>query len=355
MGSLGGWPVLWNLCASHAAAVLPVRVVGAFLCCLALGLTGCQQPEPPLRVATIQWVGYQPLHLAQALGYFSTQPVRLADFHSNTESLRAFRNGNVEVAALTLDEVLLLRADGHDARVILILDYSEGADAIVAHPDIADLASLRGRRVGVESTAAGAYLLSRALEFGGLGTADVDIVKLGVDNQERAYREGWVDAFTTFEPLRTRLLKMGARELFNSTRISGEIVDVLVVRGAVIDGQSEKLAGLIEAWFQAIAYAGDHAEASAQLLAPRLELTMDEYRQAVAGIRFPNLGENCRLLSGEAPQMTETVLRLHDLMVKMELIDTMVRPPAGMFDDSIVRRLDCPPLVGAVTMTEARG
>lgn len=339
----------------YASAVRWPRVAGTCLLGAALFLSGCEAPEPPLRVATIQWIGYQPLHLAQALGYFARHPVRLADFHSNTESLRAFRNRNVEVAALTLDEVLLLRADGHDARVILILDYSEGADAIVAHPDIRDLADLRGRRIGVESTAAGAYLLARALEFGGLTTADVRLVKLGIENQVQAYREGWVDAFATFEPLRTRLLNLGARELFNSTRVPGEIVDVLVVRGELIDSHAAQLERLLDSWFQAVAYAAGQPEAAAARLAPRVELSAEEYRQAVAGMRFPTLAENCRLLSGETPQLADTVARLHAVMVKEALIDYRIPAPTGIFDDTIVRRLDCASEPAHAVTTEMDG
>lgn len=303
-------------------------------------LTACQAPEPPLRVATIQWVGYQPLHLAQNQGYFGSLPIRLADFNSNVESLRAFRNGDVEVAALTLDEVLLLNADGHDARVILIMDYSQGADAIVSRPEIPDLAGLKGKRIGVESTAAGAYLLARALESADLTSADVDIVKLGVETQEQAYRDGIVDAFATFEPVRTRLIRLGARELFNSTQMPGEIVDVLAARGELIENRPEALTALIGGWFRAVDYAATQPEAAARQVAPYLGLTSADYLHAVAGMRFPTQAENCELLDGAALQMHDTVSRLHGVMIKMGLLH-MPAPPGDILDARLLRRLGC--------------
>ncbi|MBI5460718.1 MAG: ABC transporter substrate-binding protein [Gammaproteobacteria bacterium] len=304
-------------------------------------LSGCQAPEPPLRVAMIQWVGYQPLHLAQTLGYFGGQPIRLADFNSNIESLRAFRNGDVEVAALTLDEVLLLHADAHDAHVVLVMDYSQGADAIVSRPEYPDMASLKGKRVGVENTAAGAYMLARALEQAGLTSDAVEIVKVGAENQAQAYRDGSVDVLVTYEPLRTQLVNMGAREQFNSTQIPGEIVDVLAVRGSVLKERPEAIAALLSGWFRALDYAQAHPDDTAQRLAPRLELSAAEYRQAVAGIRLPALAENCALLNNPATQLGATVARVHALMIRMGLLTARDAPGTDILDALPLRSLGC--------------
>jgi len=303
-------------------------------------LTACESPQPPLRVATIQWIGYQPLHLARQLDYFPPNTVRLADFSSNTESLRAFRNRNVEVAALTLDEVLLLRDDGHDARVILIMDYSEGADAIVARPEIETLADLKGKRIGVESTAATAYLLARALEFGALTTDDVHIIKLAAGDQEAAYRENRVDAVATFEPLRTRLNRLGAHDLFDSRSIPGEIVDVLVTRGDIIDDTPERLEVLLESWFEAVRYANTRPGDTAARLAPRASLSEAEFREAMGGMRFPSLAENCRLLGADAAPMQEVATRLQALMVDTGLLDGN-GSSGTLFDARVLQRLGC--------------
>ena len=316
--------------------------------CITIALTACDAPEPPLRVATIQWIGYQPLHLARQLDYFPPGTVRLAEFGSNTESLRAFRNGNVEVAALTLDEVLLLRDDGHDARVILVMDYSQGADAIVARPGIEALSDLKGKRIGVESTAATAYLLARALEFGGLTTDDVTIVKLAAGSQERAYRENRVDALATFEPIRTRLNRLGAHDLFDSTRIPGEIVDVLVTRGDVIERAPERLEHLTEGWLRAVRYAEAQPGDTAERLAPRVSLSTAEYREAVAGMRFPSLAENCRLLGEEATPMREVATRLQSLMRHQGLLESTVVIGA-VFDDRVLQQLGCSQTVSSTS------
>lgn len=308
-----------------------------------LGLGGCQAPDPPLRVAISQWIGYQPLNLAEEHALFTTEQIRLVRFSSNTETLRAFRNGNVEVAALTLDEALQLRDVGHDARVILVMDYSEGADGIVARPDIERLADLRGRRVGVESSAATAYLLSRALEIGGLTADDIEVVHLPASRQEQAWLSGRVDALATFDPLRTRLLERGARELFSSRQMPGEIVDVLVTRARVIEERPEGLARLIAAWFAAIDYLGDHPRDAAQAMARHTGLSLEGLEGALSGIHLPSRSENCRLLAQGGEAMQPPARRLYTLMRQRALVFGE-RPPIGqLFDDRVLRRLDCRP------------
>ena len=90
-------------------------------------------PDSPVVVASNDWIGYRPLYLAQQLNYFDEHTVRLLELTSASEVLRKFRNGVIQVAALTLDEALLLKQDGFDITIILVMDISAGADAIVAH------------------------------------------------------------------------------------------------------------------------------------------------------------------------------------------------------------------------------
>ena len=63
---------------------------------LVVWLSSYPQPQPPLRVATTPWIGYQPLVLAEDLGQFPQDAIRLVELSSNTESLRALRNWDVE-------------------------------------------------------------------------------------------------------------------------------------------------------------------------------------------------------------------------------------------------------------------
>lgn len=308
---------------------------------LLLTMPGCDRgPEPPLRVATIEWIGYQPLQLARNSERFPTEAIRIAEFTSNTESLRAFRNGNVEVAALTLDEALLLRADGHDIRILLLMDYSAGADTILARPGIESLAELAGHRIGVENSAATAYLLARALEFGGLDAEAVEIVRVDAGRHEQAFRSGEVDALATFEPIRTRLLD-SATELFDSTRIPGEIVDVLVAHREALERHRQGLNQLLRAWFAALQTLKAEPERSHRTMAQYTDLSAAEFARALDGVEFPSLAENCTALARDGRALRISTTRLNDLMQEHGLLTRRV-DLEQLYDDRILQTLGCP-------------
>ena len=54
-----------------------------------------------------------------------------------------------------------------------------------------------------------------------------------------AFEKGQVDGAVTFDPYRAQFLRAGAATLFDSTRIPGEIVDLVAVRATVIEQAAE--------------------------------------------------------------------------------------------------------------------
>lgn len=48
--------------------------------------------------------------------------------------LRAFRNYRVDVAAFTIEEFLQLLDEGNEPFIALVIDYSNGADSVIARP-----------------------------------------------------------------------------------------------------------------------------------------------------------------------------------------------------------------------------
>ncbi len=215
-------------------------------------LVSCAATPPrPLRVAVNSWPGYETLYLSKNLGHYDNTPIQLVDFASGTEEVRAYQNGSVEAAALSLDQVLVLATTHPDVRIVTVMDFSHGGDVILAKPEFSTLNALKGKRIGVEANALGAYIITRALQQAEMSPKDVEIVSLGVSEHERAFKTGRVDAVVTFGPARTRLLAKGAKQLFDSTQIPGEIVDVLVMREAVL---SEPAAiALVQGRFRALA------------------------------------------------------------------------------------------------------
>jgi len=286
---------------------------------LSLLLTSCSlETERPLRIGSNNWIGYQPLYLAQKLGHYEETQVKLIELTSSSEVIHALRNGNLEGAGLTLDEALTVIEDGADLKVILVLDFSMGADALLAKPEISSLAELRDKRVAVEYTAVGAILLDGALQKAGVNVTEVDLVSCMLDEHLACYSS--VDAIVTFEPVKTQLLNKGARLLFDSSQIPGRIIDVLVVPEKTLVTHPRSLQQLISGYFKARKYLEAEPNAAANLVATRQELTAAEVLTAYDGLHLPSLEENHSLLSGKPIPLQRTAASLVQLMLKKNLL-----------------------------------
>ncbi|RME33235.1 MAG: hypothetical protein D6786_08240 [Gammaproteobacteria bacterium] len=310
----------------------------SFILCLLL-LYACSPPPQPLRVAAIPWPGYEALFLARAQGHLDPFAVHLVEMESATSVLHELRNGTVDAAALTLDETLSAIAQGVPLAVVLVLDISDGADALLARPGIERLDELRGRKVGVETSALGALMLQSALEAGGLKPSDVVVVPLTVDSHERAFERGEIDAVVTFEPVRSRLLRAGARLLFDSRQIPGRIIDVLAVRTDRVADHATALEHLLRAWFRALAFQRNHPERAARLMQPRLRLEVEAILAAFDGIEQPDAAANRSLLSGSPAPLDERARELARFMAAHGLLPTDFSPPPLAID----RFLPAPP------------
>jgi len=283
--------------------------------------------DTPIRIGTNIWPGYEPLYLARELGYFDIKSVRLVEYPSATEVLRAFRNKALEAAALTLDEVLTLSEANIPVKVILVLDVSNGGDVILASPEVINFKELKNKRIAVESGALGAYMITRALEVNGMDLNDVTIAHLDVDAHEEAFVNGRVDAAVTFEPIRTRLISAGAHEIFSSRELPGEIVDVLVVhKDLVILNNGENVKKLVQGWFKALAYLHSDQQHAAKKIAQRLKISPDEVLASFDGLLLPTIEENRQMLGGNNPGLVKTLEQLHNTMLTHELL---IKPVAA--------------------------
>lgn len=295
-------------------------MIAAFLVGLSVLASCSKVPDPPLRVAANLWPGYETLYLARSLGYYDNTPIQLVDFPSGTEEMRAFRNRNVEAAGISLDQALALAETNPDVQVITIMDFSEGGDVILARPENPNLKALKGKSVGVEATALGAYVLTRALEQVDMSVKDIQVVSLGLSEHERAFKYKTVDAVVTFDPVRSKLLALGARQLFDSSQIPGEIVDVLVVRNDIIESQPDAVQKLVEGRFRALDYLDKNPQDAARRIAPRSGVTPAEFLASLEGLRSPSLQENQKLLAHEDPSFTAAAKRLAQIMIENNLL-----------------------------------
>lgn len=296
-------------------------------------LSACSAPRPPLRVGTNIWIGYESLYVAESEGILAKAPVRLVTMRNASDVQQALHAGMLEAATLSLDEALNVVDQGLDLRVVLVMDVSNGADAVLAGPGIRSPEDLRGKRVGVETNAMGALMLQACLEAAGLGPQDVRIVDIGVDRHAAAFRGGEVDAVVTFEPVRSELLREGAAVVFDSSEVPDRIVDVLVVTPEVLERDPDAIRSLVAGHFKALLFFRDQPLRAAAIMRARQRSQPEDIVKAFDGVKLPDLAENRRLLGAgsAAPALEASAERLVKIMVAHDLL---AQPVAvrGLFD-----------------------
>jgi NitT/TauT family transport system substrate-binding protein len=308
-----------------SSAVLRTIARAAWLLFCALLLAGCARPpEAALRIGTNVWVGGEPLYLARDLGRLDPKTVQLVEYPSASEVMRAYRNEAIDGMVISLDELFGLAADGLQPRIILVIDVSNGADVVVGRSGMRSMRDLKGKSVAVESSALGAFMLSRALAVNGMQAGDVNVVHLESNEQPGAFEKGEVDGAVTFDPYRAQFLRAGASTLFDSSRIPGEIVDLLAVRDSVIQSKPKAVEALLGGWLSATDYMKRDPADAARRMGIRQQISGEQFLESLRGLHIPSRSENLKMLGGMKPELAVTGHRLLALMLEAKLLSRSV-------------------------------
>lgn len=308
-------------------------------CAVLLLLAGCMEvPQPPLAVGTNMRVGADPLVLARERGLVDPGRVKVVELASGSEVQRALNNGLLDAAALTLDETLRLVDAGVDLRIVALLNASQGADVVVARRDIQSPRDLRGEMVAVEDTSVGAFMLQRMLGKTGLTRAEVRVVNLEVNAHLDALRDGRVAAAVSHAPLSGALIAAGYRPIFSSRAISGEVVDVMVVRASVLRARPEAVDGLLRAWAAGLAEVHADATRAAAALSPGTGLSTLEYVGALRDVAFMPLDVSLEQLTGPSVALEARARSVGGALMDVGLLRRMPLL-VDLVDTSALRRV----------------
>jgi NitT/TauT family transport system substrate-binding protein len=291
-----------------------------------LSIQGCaESPPETLRLGTNVWPGYEPLYLARELGHLDADKVRLVEYTSTSQVLKAYRSGLLDAAALTMDEAIKLYSQGEEVQIVLVTDISNGADALVANKSISSIEDLRNSRIAVEQSALGAYFLKRILEVNNYNYADINIVSLDVNQHERAILENKVDAAVTFEPFKSKLLQSDHHVLFDSSQIPGEIVDVIIVRKSKLPAFKTTINYLKSSWFLALNKIQTEPNNHAALIDKRMKLGKENVLNVFEELHFPNKEQNAAMLDlKNKKNLLTAAQKMTEVMVEQKLLDSKI-------------------------------
>ena len=258
---------------------------------LLLMFSGCFGEEKSLRVAISPWIGYESIYKAEEFGWLD-ESIELVKVNMLSNSFKKIMNGEVDAAAMTMEDVILARVDGVELTIVAVLDISAGADVVLSKDSISDLTQLKGKRIGTEQTALAALILTRTLEKAGLEYNDVTVLNIPPTEQLDAWKKDKVDVVISYEPFASKLLTENANYLLSSREFPEMIFDVLAVRTDRLDGRESSIKKLLKSHFKALEYFHKNYKDITYRIATREGNSPDDVRRALGGVVLPSKHAN---------------------------------------------------------------
>ena len=254
---------------------------------------------PALKVAYSDWPGWIAWDIGIQKGWFKDAGVNV-DFawFEYAPSMDAFSAGKVDAVAVTNGDALVTGSSGAPSKCILINDYSNGNDMIVAKPGIKSVADLKGKKIGVEVGLVDHLLLLKALESAKLSEKDVKITNVTTDQTPQALKSGTVDAIAAWQPNSGQALKdvAGSTAVFTSANAPGLIFDHLCVNPKSLAERHADWEKVVGVWFKIADFIKNPAnvDEAAKIMGARVKMPGDEYKKLMAGTAFQDMAGNLK-------------------------------------------------------------
>lgn len=310
---------------------------------LALTLTspGCSlapaAPRPPLRVEWTWWPGDWILLVAKDQGIFEKHGIQVEPV-----LYEVFDDAIPDMAAEKIDAGFFVVGDlipiysNDNLRAIFITDISDGADQVVASPDIQTPADLRGKRIGMAFGTFGELFVQQMLKDYGIQPAEVKFVDINAEAVPDAI-PSLIDAGHTWEPATSQALQKGQRIIFTSAETPGLIPDLLVMRTSVLRDRPDDVRAFLAAWLEAVEFTKTHPEEAIASIAKLSGMAPEEI--SFEGVRLYTLEDNLAAFAQNPGSDTTSIYYTSHLYVE-SLVESgilTVRPDINqMLDPSFL-------------------
>jgi NitT/TauT family transport system substrate-binding protein len=269
------------------------------LCGFAFALTlGAARPgaAAPLKIGYSDWPGWVAWQVAIDKGWFKQAGVDVDfEWFDYGASIDAFSAGKLDANLVTNGDALVIAGSGTKNAMIMVTDYSDGNDIIVAKPGIKSLKDLKGQKIGIEVGLVENLLLLDGLKKNGMTDADVQIVNVKTNETPQVLASGGVAAIGAWQPNAGEAMRAlpGSRGVFTSAQEPGLIYDVLAVSPESLNARRADYAKLFKVWDRVVAYINDPATQpdALKIMSARDGLTPAEYKKFLKGTRLLTVAE----------------------------------------------------------------
>jgi NitT/TauT family transport system substrate-binding protein len=249
-------------------------------------------PEPgTVKIAVEPWLGYGQWYVAQKKGFYAKEglkDVQIISFQEDKDLDAAMAGGKVTVACVATNTALAMIAAGLPMKAVLLMDFSNSADAILSKDSITSIQQLKGKQVAYEEGTTSDVLLHYALSHAQMPFSDVDKVPMPADSAGNALIAGRVPVAVTYEPYISAALAAGKgfHRLYIAGVDPGLISDVLIVPTSMITRSPGQIEALIRTWQDAMNYYNANVKDGRTIIAQAVGSDLASLNSAFDGVTY---------------------------------------------------------------------
>lgn len=206
------------------------------------------------------YVGWMPWDYADQSGILKKWAdkygikIKLTQINDYVESINQYTAGGFDACVMTnMDMLTIPAAGGVDSTALIAGDFSDGNDGVVLKGKGKTLADIKGQKVNLVELSVSHYLLVRALGSVGLRERDIKVINTSDADIVGAFSTPAATAVVTWKPQLSSILALpNAQLVFDSSKIPGEIIDLMVVNTATLAASPKLGKALVGAWYETL-------------------------------------------------------------------------------------------------------
>jgi NitT/TauT family transport system substrate-binding protein len=235
---------------------------------------GAAAEKSSFNVAWSIYVGWMPWDYADQSGILRKWAakyglkIKLTQVNDYVESINQYTAGTFDACVMTnMDMLTIPAAGGVDSTAVIVGDFSNGNDGVVLKGSGKKLEDIKGQKVNLVELSVSHYLLVRGLSTVGMRERELKIINTSDADIVAAFSTPSSTAVVTWKPQLSAIMAMPNTQLvFDSSKIPGEIIDLMVVNSAALKANPNLGKALVGAWYETLAvmFKGDAAGKAAQ-------------------------------------------------------------------------------------------
>ena len=242
----------------------------------------------PLKIAYSDWPGWVAWEIAIKKEWFKEEGVDVEfEWYDYVASMDAYAAGQLDGVGMTNGDALVTGATGKPSVGILITDYSNGNDMIVAKPGIESLKDLYGKKIGLEEGFVTHLLFLKGIEMNNLDASQITIVNTPTNETPQVLASGAVDAIAAWQPSSGEALKLvsGSKPIFTSADAPGIIYDIYYADPESVEKRRDDWKKVIKVWYRVVDFIRDedNLDEVLEILSSRVSITPEEYEPFLDG------------------------------------------------------------------------